>query len=361
MVEMNMKKEFSLVSSISTGGAGIDFERRVQAFFIIQMVNGGFVPTLPACTITKIICQGKNHGFNTDDCIVFTRDEGDIEHKLLIQCKLSITISNNRQFNETMRDAWLDFSKNNLFDRKRDKIALITGSLSKTYDSFLEVLRDAHKEPSSDFFWEKYDGIGFSKMAKSKMEIVIASIKQANDNVMPGRKDLFDFFEIFYFLKSDLHEDTIDRGGINLSLLQTELNHQLFSYEKSPQDIWNGIRTYLSDHNRYAIPILRKSLPNDLSDLFVQTQPIYQTQNFTPQSVLDEKLTDEKIISSSNKKMLILMNLLGSFDQKNKDDVQIVEEFLGNDLDVLQDLLGEGNLSLIDGIWKIKSDRRIIA
>lgn len=355
-----MKKELSLVSSISTGGAGIDFERRVQAFFIIQMVNGGFVPTLPACSISKIICQGKNHGFNTDDCIVFTRDEGDIEHKLLIQCKLSITISNNKEFNKVMRDAWLDFSQNNLFDSKRDEIALITGSLSKTDDSFLEMLRDIHKEPSSEFFWEKYDGNGFSKMAKSKMGIVITSIKQANNNNMPTKKELFDFFEIFHFLKSDLHEDRIDLGGINLSLLQTELNHQLFSYEKSPQDIWNGIRTYLSDYNRHAIPILRTNLPNDLRNLFVQTQPIYQTQNFTARSILDEKLTDEGIISTSNKKVLVLMNLLGSFDQKNKDDIKIVEDFLGNDLDVLQDLLEEGNLSLTDGIWKIKRDRKII-
>ena len=56
------------------------------------------------------------------------------------------------------------------------------------------------------------------------------------------------------------------------------------------------------------------------------------------------------------------MVILGGFDQKNHADEKVVEELLGVNLGVLQsdlqDLLAEKNLSLIDGIWKIKADRK---
>ncbi|MDU0398601.1 hypothetical protein [Lactococcus lactis] len=352
-----MKENLSLVSSISTGAAGVDFERRIQAFFIIQMINGGYAPALPASTITKVICQGRNHGFNTDDCIVFTSDENKIEHKLLIQCKLSITISNtDKEFKKTMDAAWFDFSKNNSFNRENDKIALVTGALSKAYDGLLEILRDIHTEVSSDVFWEKYKGIGFSKAAKNKLDIIMESISQANNNVRPSEDEIFAFLKIFYILKSDLHEDVLARGGINLSLLQTELNNQMYSYVKSPQDIWNGLRTCLSDYNRLATPIELSNLPGEIKELFKRVARTNQPQEYVPRQILDTAIK-EKLISSSYKKELVLLSILGGIDQKNQSDMQVIEKF-NITLSTLQELQDEDNVMFTDGIWKIKTDRK---
>lgn len=354
------KNKLHLISPISTSGAGVDFERRVQAFFVIQMISHGFVPTLPTCEITKVLFQGRNFGYNTDDCVVFAIDAEKVEHKLLVQCKLSVGISKSKEeFTKTINAAWIDFSENSLFDRSNDKIALITGNLSELDNNILEILRDIHVETSQDIFWKKYNGVAFSKKAKEKMEVIIDSIVKANNNIRPDNKELFDFFKIFHILKSDLHEDRLERGGINLSLLQTELN----SYEQSPQDIWNGIETYLREYNRLTIPIERSNLPDELKDLFVQAERAQQPQDLLPQQGLSEEMTEREVIcSSSHKKELILLAILGGFDQKNHADEKVVEELLGVNLGVLQsdlqDLLAEKNLSLIDGIWKIKADRK---
>lgn len=354
------KNKLHLISPISTSGAGVDFERRIQAFFVIQMINHGFVPTLPTCEITKVLFQGRNSGYNTDDCVVFAIDADKVEHKLLVQCKLSVGISkSNEEFTKTIKAAWIDFAENSLFDRSNDKIALITGNLSELDNNILEIFRDIHVETSQDIFWKKYDGIAFSKKAKEKLEVVIGSIVKANNNIRPDNKELFDFFKIFHILKSDLHEDRLERGGINLSLLQTELN----SYEQSPQDIWNGIETYLREYNRLTIPIEQSNLPDELKDLFVQAERAQQPQDLLLQQGLSEEMTEREVIcSSSHKKELILLVILGGFDQKNHADEKVVKELLEVNLGVLQsdlqDLLAEKNLSLIDGIWKIKADRK---
>ena len=353
-----MEKKLKLVSTISTGGAGVDFERRIQAFFIIQMINGGAVPTLPVSKITKVLCQGRNHDFKTDDCVVFTEGADKTEYKLLVQCKLSISITrSSEQFSDTMKNAWHDFSNNSLFDKNRDSIALVTGSLNQTDESVLEIFRDLYTEVTFINFWKKFQGVGFSKVAKEKMNVIIDCIKKANNNIRPNDEELFNFLKSFYILKSDLHEDALGRGGINLSLLHTELGNPLYSYVKSPQDIWNGINIYLRDCNRFGNPIELVNLPNDLKELFERSERTFQTKHFA-----ETKSKDAGVILSEYEKELTLLAMIGSFDQKNKNDVAIVEDMFGIDSKasqkILQKLLIEGNMILTDGIWEIKANRK---
>ena len=127
-----MSKQSS--NSYSTGGGGYHFEARVQACFVALMLTGGFAPGLPCWPITEIKLQGRNDGYETDDIIVFVEHPQSKEkRKLLIQIKHSINVAErDKEFNESIQAAWKDFNNAELFDKKKDKIAIITHALSKT-------------------------------------------------------------------------------------------------------------------------------------------------------------------------------------------------------------------------------------
>ena len=59
----------------STGGGGTNFETRVQAAFTVLMVSGRVAPCLPPFPIIRLKLEGRYAGFNTDDFIVFSKQQ----------------------------------------------------------------------------------------------------------------------------------------------------------------------------------------------------------------------------------------------------------------------------------------------
>lgn len=110
-----------LSNSFSTGGGDPDFERHVQAGFVILMLSGGVVQCIGPWPVKKVKLQGRCDGYNTDDFTAFTEEPGGARKaKLLAQIKRSVSITDkDSTFAKVIGGAWRDFPDQELFDPMR--------------------------------------------------------------------------------------------------------------------------------------------------------------------------------------------------------------------------------------------------
>ena len=67
----------------STGGVGSEFEKSVQASFVVLLLSGGIFPALSSYPIVKIELQNRIRGVYTDDLTVYTgKDSSEIYDKV---------------------------------------------------------------------------------------------------------------------------------------------------------------------------------------------------------------------------------------------------------------------------------------
>ena len=86
-----MEKKYSvteLSNSFTTGSGGANFERRIQAIFVLTLLVDGFSPIL-GTPIERIEFQAKHLGYDIDDLVVIS-SKGE---KLLCQMKHSLSVS----------------------------------------------------------------------------------------------------------------------------------------------------------------------------------------------------------------------------------------------------------------------------
>jgi len=115
-----------LSNAFSTGSGGANFERHIQAIFVLALLVDGFSPIIDA-PIERLEFQAKHLGYDVDDLVVVSSNGT----QLLCQIKHSLSVSeNNSTFQEVITAAWSDFKKSS-FNPDTDKITLITGFIAK--------------------------------------------------------------------------------------------------------------------------------------------------------------------------------------------------------------------------------------
>ena len=196
-----MKKVGKQLSNpFSTGGSGGIFEAHVQASFVALMLTGGFAPCLPGWPISKIKLQGKFDGYDTDDLIVFVEKTGsDQKRKMLAQIKHSISITEkNKVFGEVIQAAWNDFNNADVFTRKNDVIALITGPLSSAdVNDARTILEWARHSENAEEYIKKVDQTHFSSQSKqNKLQAFKTHLNNANGGNPVTDDTLFEFMMV---------------------------------------------------------------------------------------------------------------------------------------------------------------------
>lgn len=63
-----------LASPYLEGGGGYNFEHRVQAYFLLQMLAGGRDPVFDRY-IVKLDFQARHHGYHIDDLVCYTDND----------------------------------------------------------------------------------------------------------------------------------------------------------------------------------------------------------------------------------------------------------------------------------------------
>ena len=297
------KQNKQLSSSLSTGGAGNNFETDVQAAFVTLMLVDGFIPCLPSWPIKKIKLQGKYAGYNTDDLIVFVESlDRKNERKLLCQIKRSITIGKNKDFREVIQAAWKDFDSANLFTEGKDSIALITGMLSDRDIKHVRPLfeRARHAENATDYITQinlpRYN----SSVQGEKLHIFKELLNEANGHEISD-DNFFRFMRSYNLLGYDLDI----KSGVTLSLLQSLIGqHSL----EDAQTLWSKIVCQVRYYNQNSGTIQRSDLPDELLDVF--KKPSRET--------IPEKLgiiPSAPIIANWNLDKLATAILLGGWDE----------------------------------------------
>lgn len=347
-------KSKQLSNPFSTGSGGPHFEAHVQASYLTLMLSGGYAPCLPCWPIVKIELQGKVHGFDIDDLIVYVENPSSGEiRKLLGQVKHTIQITqSNSIFSEVIQAAWNDFKNAKLFNKGKDIFALITGPINKTdFNSVQWLLNISRSTSDSIQFYRYVKQANFSPTkSEEKLEVFRYHLKEANNNTEVSDEMLHSFLKHFYFIGYDLGAEE----GVVLSLLHSHISQ--FKKE-NPQHIWARIVDFIQTRNQYAGTLTPQNIPEDIKNTF--KQPIYE---HIPQKLLTHKT---EIIKThwnqhDNATDLALINMIGAWNENNEKDIYVLNSIVKKDsnqwIPIIREILQipDSNISLFNGFWEIK-------
>lgn len=347
-----MAAEKNLSNSCSTGGGGEHFEACVQSSYVILMLTGGYAPCLPRWPISKIRLQGKIDGFNTDDLIVFAKKPySEEQRKLLGQVKRSIFITkSSRDFGEVMQAAWNDFNNSKDFTKGKDVIALITGPLNWTDAHNVQWLLDQARHTNDvDEFMRNVQQAKFSPSKSfEKLNVIKHHLKEANGGNDVSKDELYDFLNNFHLLGYDLGKEC----GVVLSLLESHISQ---FHQQYPQWVWSRVNYIVQTWNQDAGTLTPENLPEDLKNVF--RQKIIETIPEELKVTREVPQTDWG--QHTDATYLSFALLIGSWDENNKNDVEVVTQVLDLSyedwLKKLREILHlmDSPLTLKNGIWKV--------
>lgn len=353
--EIKAKK---LSSAFSTGGGGARFEANIQATFVTLMLSGGYAPCLPSWPIVEIKLQGTVAGYATDDLIVFVENPANCERRRLLgQVKHSITITAKSElFTEVIQAAWHDFNNPDVFTKGKDIIALITGPISATdtdgVNSLLEQAR--HTGDANEFFTRIARGKFCSNTARAKLEAFKAKLNAVNGGQDVDGADLYDFLKHFHLLGYDLAR----KGSVVSSLIQSHISQ----FNKDiPDKIWYQILCEVQDFNQCAGTITIDTLSTDLVEHFKESEITHIPKSLTTVAVnLAGKTISTDWNHHPSAPKLAMAMLLGSWNEFNNEDVEVVRQLTGESyIDWIADLretlqVHDTPLAYKNGIWSFK-------
>ncbi len=349
-----------LSNAFSTGGGGAHFEAHVQSSYVALMLTGGYAPCLPCWPISEIKLQGKIDGFDTDDLIVFAKNPDSKEQrKLLGQVKHSISITQGSSvFGEVMQAAWSDFNNSKVFTRGKDVIALITGPLTATDAHNVQwLLNQARHTKDVDEFIRNVHQVNFSPSKSSeKLDVIKHHLKAANGGSDVSKDELYGFLNHFHLLGYDLGKEY----GVVLSLLHSHISQ---FQQQDPQWVWSRVVDIVQAWNQDAGTVTPDKLPEDLKDAFRQKivkaipEELKVTREIPPTDWAQH--TDAAYLSFAL--------LIGSWNEKNKNDVEVVTQVLGLSygdwLKKAREILHltDSPLTLKNGIWKVTGRAELLS
>ncbi len=340
-----------LSNPYSTSGGGVHFENRVQASFVVLMLTGGFSPCLPTWPINEIKLQGKYLNFDTDDLIIYAKQpESERPAKLFGQIKHSINITKeNKVFGEVIQAAWNDFNNKKIFNEQTDEIALITGPLSAIDTDHVRALLNQarHSKDSNDFVNRVNLGKFTSENQRKKLDVFKVHLKKANSNEDLTEEQLWQFMKKFHLLIYDL-----DIKGVTLSLLHSLIGQYSINHAEGLLALIEKDVTYKSEN---AGTITFETIPENIKKEFIQ--PVKKA---IPDDLIRLSLPASKEWRHHRyASKLAFVNLLGSWDEQNKEDVNLIgqltnevySEWVLNVREILQQ--PESPLKLKNGLWSI--------
>ncbi|MHA7230718.1 hypothetical protein ACVT98_17835 [Vibrio campbellii] len=320
-----------LSNPFSTGSGGPRFEANIQATFVTLMLSGGYAPCLPAWPIVEIKLQGAISGYGTDDLIVFVENPANNERRRLLgQVKNSIAITaKSSLFAEVIQAAWNDFNNTELFTKGKDIIALITGPINATdTDGVNGLLEQARHTRDVDEFLTQVARANFcSDTVRAKLEAFKVQLKTANGGCDVNNIDLYEFLKHFHLLGYDLAK----KGSVVSSLLHSHISQ----FNKDiPDKIWFQILSEVQDFNQYAGTITTETLSEDLVSHFRDPEINYIPKGFIKEDAVDEgEVVDELIVTDWNQhasaSKLALAMLIGSWNESNEADLEVVSQVVG--------------------------------
>ncbi len=315
------KAEKKLSNPYSTGGGGYQFESHVQSAFVILMLTNGHAPCFPNKMITKIKLQAQSEGFKLDDLVVFLKDrDTNEEHKLLVQIKHTIAVTEgDATFSEVISACWQDFNNSSVFNKIKDKMALITGPISATDIENVRTLLDWAYDGGKDFakYFENVDKANFSSDAKRrKLKAFEHHLKIANGGTSVSQNDLFEFLKTFHLIGYDLDL----KNGVTHSLLNSHISQY---YPSDVSGVWAQVVLYVQDMNKKSGTITFDDIPDDIKKYFKELKVSH-----IPKEYVKTEMLSKLSLSPTNTTSLLVANMFGSWNESNMADTDVIRRFV---------------------------------
>ncbi len=313
---MTIKRK-QLSNAFSTGGGGAHFEAHVQASYVTLMLTGGFAPCLPCWPINEIKLQGKVDGFDTDDLIVFAlASNGGEVRKLLGQVKHGLQIGDNARFRAVIQAAWDDYCNPGVFTKGKDVIAAISDGLSSAELAAVQSVLGEARHPSTEEFIRRVDLARYNSDAtRDVLGVFRETLKKANNDRCLSDTQVHEFLRHFRLLGYDLGKEE----GVVLSLLHSHISQRS---DRPPKDVWGRIVDFVQSCSQNAIPITKKTLPEDLLEAF--TRPAIESIPTEIASKLAPAPAGLPVHAYSHN--LAQAFLIGGWNEDSEGDIEIVTE-----------------------------------
>ena len=330
-----------LSNSFSTGGGGYNYERHVQAVFLLSLLVDGFSPVLD-CPIMQLEFQAKHLEYHTDDLVVVASQQHR-SSKLLCSIKNAITATaKNKVFQEVITAAWNDYCGNH-FDPAVDRIALITGNIAK---SSMTELREIHERAvaasnSDDFICDIKQSRFTSKRTVARFDTLRDCLKLAKGEEL-SNEDLWGFCKAFLLVVFDGNYEGSIHEALCKSLIQ-------FKSSEDPRLVWGLLTDFAGQCSQNARSITKKELPDFIQEQFGIPSKGLPTGSFKPA----EKWAR--------------IALLGAWDENNEADRDAIERITGTSFSEFlvfareQLHIPNSRLFLSNGIWHVSYRKELLA
>jgi hypothetical protein len=199
-----------VASPVATGGGGVFFEQHVGAAFLSLLLVRGIPPCLPGCQLVEVHFQTRHAGWRTDDLLLIGEKAGYQQSRLAAQVKRKLIVSrHDRDFQETIANAWGDFCAKKPFNSATDAFAIITLRGSESLLNHFAALLDCARfcRDSADFSQRLATPGLISKTAKKYYDEICAVIEQAM-GCAQAQGEMFAFLKHLFLLSFDLNSPT---------------------------------------------------------------------------------------------------------------------------------------------------------
>ena len=341
-----MEKTF--ISPKATSGQGVIFEHKVTTSFVIFMKEKLELDfeSMPRVPIKEIKSQTVNEGYATDDTYLILEDNT----KILCQIKSKLAIQKtNQDFKETIIRAWEDFDNENLFNKEKDKIFIVTSLLNNKDKNFIDVLENAKQKNFLEFSRSKSN-----QVYAEKKQIILDILKE--DKGIESEECIYNFLKLLYVIQYDL--------DLNVSINRLLINNLCAKYRLS----FNDVRSKVEEYSKQSSTITHEKI----NPWFVEQKPVvFEETTIAKNLELQQPKSKKPNISKqvfSNKeinKSLIPYILIGSFSEINESDLEVIKKITKNNDEPLQILRDEYEkdssfITFQNNIWTIKNRIEII-
>lgn len=210
-------------SPASTGNAGGEFEKHVDAAFLALLLVRGIPPILTDCAVVEVHFQTEHLGWNTDDVLVIGENGAGNRRKLIGQVKRTFTVSaTNSECKKTIIDCWKDFHDRQIFSPPSDRFAIITlRGTNRFLAHFAGLLDCARTSRDAADFEHRLTTPGFVHATVVWYCKEIQKIVEEHEGRTVTRGELWPFLKVLHALSFDLNISTRQTE----SLIKTLLAH----------------------------------------------------------------------------------------------------------------------------------------
>ena len=253
-------------SPASTGNAGGEFEKHVDATFLALVLVHGIPPILIDCAVSEVHFQTEHLGWNTDDVLVIGENGSGNLRKLISQVKLTFIISaKNAECKKTITDCWKDFHDGQKFSVADDRFAIITLRGTNTLLAHFAGLLDcARASRDATDFEHRLATPGFVHKTVVRYCDVIQEIVEEQEDRTVTCDELWPFLRVLHVLSFDLNSSTRQTESIIKTLLACTTHEQdavgaaNISWTELLREVGEGMQHGKSYH-RFECPALGQS------------------------------------------------------------------------------------------------------